>query len=540
MAAALVWLSFYFFSPSLLDKRTAENLVKSTNNKLIALNTKLSENGIDPKNLTFDVEPLVSLAKAKEERDKIIGDPVNQEFNSNNAFFQLVINYNDPKNCKSDNQFCVKIPILKISPAMVDTFQGVKYLSANGYWPIRKVNFETGAYTASALLAESSTKDLSSSDVERIRKLIDKQLSDIPSPTMTTLSVGRRLVGDIQLLCYFLFYYGLLLIVFSYAATVLPNALLRSRSSNKVQGMCVDRIPDNEKANRYWWKMRLSNEPQAQAQDIIQEDYIPSPWLSNSAVQATSHDFELFYSKLGNEFSRRIGLGLLDPVVPLTELRRIGYMALQSSPTAENVPNFIAVESDGLSETLEAKNKITQFIIWAIPTIGFVGTVLGIGDALSSTVDMQSNVLSVRAAAESQVGSNIGLAFDTTFVALVLSFFLMLAYFLLQKSQELLISQEKRSTLFEIIQPENLVQSMSSSQLQELIRIMKEQVNEAQENRVMLSLNNTSEPNSRRTSGWAVVLILVIVLLTIAALLYFIYPSLFTTVINQAKAYINL
>lgn len=389
-----------------------------------------------------------------------------RDYDSSNDFYKVVMRFK--KNTKDEQEK----EIFEVAPALslLHQYPVIEDLIQKGAWPFKQIKFGTGRYTASALLAESSTKDLSSGDIDKVRQKIDKKLTNLPSPTDNNLSLGRRLVGEIQLLCYFLFAYAVLLIIFSYLATVRPNNKLRSRSVHRVSGFCVDRFSDPKSQGRFWWQLRSESKPYPEDTNFdITEKHIRSPWMENNALRSTSEDYEKFYSELGRSFSDRIGLKLVKPLIPLTELRRIGYMALASSPSAENVPNFVSVEADGFYETYEAQNKIIHYLIWAIPTLGFIGTVLGIGDALSATVDIQSNVLSVRADAESQVGSNIGLAFDTTFVALFLSFFLMLFFYLLQKSQDTMISKEKRHTLSEIIQPENLVNTLSATSLQQVL-----------------------------------------------------------------------
>lgn len=69
--------------------------------------------------------------------------------------------------------------------------------------------------------------------------------------------------------------------------------------------------------------------------------------------------------------------------------------------------------------SVDQNYTLSRYIIWLIPTLGFIGTVLGISEALSSL-----NVTGGREAmAESLKPAlkNIGLAFNTTLVSLLLS-----------------------------------------------------------------------------------------------------------------------
>ncbi len=82
--------------------------------------------------------------------------------------------------------------------------------------------------------------------------------------------------------------------------------------------------------------------------------------------------------------------------------------------------------------TLEASNSLFRYVIWAVPSIGFVGTVRGIGSALGEADKaLAGDIASMTA--------NLGVAFNSTFVALVLSLALMLLMHILEGTQDKLI-----------------------------------------------------------------------------------------------------
>jgi len=73
-----------------------------------------------------------------------------------------------------------------------------------------------------------------------------------------------------------------------------------------------------------------------------------------------------------------------------------------------------------------------RYLVWAIPSIGFIGTVRGIGVALQRADEaLQGDI--------SGVTSALGVAFNSTLVALFISIVLMLLIHLLQGGQEGLI-----------------------------------------------------------------------------------------------------
>lgn len=84
------------------------------------------------------------------------------------------------------------------------------------------------------------------------------------------------------------------------------------------------------------------------------------------------------------------------------------------------------------SEQQESELSMLRYLVWAIPSIGFIGTVRGIGLALRRADEaLQGDI--------SGVTSALGVAFNSTLVALIISIMLMLLIHLLQSSQEGLI-----------------------------------------------------------------------------------------------------
>ncbi|MBT7245729.1 MAG: MotA/TolQ/ExbB proton channel family protein, partial [Proteobacteria bacterium] len=70
-----------------------------------------------------------------------------------------------------------------------------------------------------------------------------------------------------------------------------------------------------------------------------------------------------------------------------------------------------------------------RYIVWAIPSVGFIGTVRGISQALGQAHKAVNGDIS-------GVTANLGIAFNSTFVALVISLLIMLLLHQLQRVQE--------------------------------------------------------------------------------------------------------
>jgi biopolymer transport protein ExbB/TolQ len=87
---------------------------------------------------------------------------------------------------------------------------------------------------------------------------------------------------------------------------------------------------------------------------------------------------------------------------------------------------------------VESSFTMLRVFIWAIPILGFIGTVLGIGASVggfSESVSAAAN-LEVMKDSIGTVTSGLGVAFDTTLLALVMSIFIMFPTSSLQKAEE--------------------------------------------------------------------------------------------------------
>ncbi|MBT7437263.1 MAG: MotA/TolQ/ExbB proton channel family protein [Cellvibrionales bacterium] len=117
----------------------------------------------------------------------------------------------------------------------------------------------------------------------------------------------------------------------------------------------------------------------------------------------------------------------LIPRVLLIALHRF-----DSTKNIQDVSNAISEVLDKESDKLDSELSMVRYIAWAIPSIGFIGTVRGIGEALSQAHKaVQGDIAGVTA--------SLGVAFNSTFIALVISIFLMFIVHQLQLAQERLV-----------------------------------------------------------------------------------------------------
>lgn len=87
------------------------------------------------------------------------------------------------------------------------------------------------------------------------------------------------------------------------------------------------------------------------------------------------------------------------------------------------------VVCDSEADRLDSGLAMIRYIAWAIPAIGFIGTVRHIGDALLQAHKAVTGDIT-------NVTSSLGIAFNATFVALSLTIVLMFFLHQLQQSQE--------------------------------------------------------------------------------------------------------
>ena len=133
------------------------------------------------------------------------------------------------------------------------------------------------------------------------------------------------------------------------------------------------------------------------------------------------------------EFARQVqalpdeGQRMLIPRVLLNALRRFS--------TTRNIQDVSASSNtifESEAERLESELSMIRYISWAIPSIGFIGTVRGIGEALAQADQaVLGNI--------SGVTQSLGVAFNSTFIALLISIFLMFLVYQLQLLQERLV-----------------------------------------------------------------------------------------------------
>ena len=128
-------------------------------------------------------------------------------------------------------------------------------------------------------------------------------------------------------------------------------------------------------------------------------------------------------------------LEALRPALRNLLLPRAVFQSLTRFETTNSVQDAASANSavcTNEGERLDSELALIRYIAWAIPSIGFIGTVRGIGNALG---------LAHRAVEGDITGvtQNLGTAFNSTLIALLLSIVLMFLVHQLQLAQERLV-----------------------------------------------------------------------------------------------------
>ena len=137
------------------------------------------------------------------------------------------------------------------------------------------------------------------------------------------------------------------------------------------------------------------------------------------------------------EFSRQVQAlpedhqRMLLPRALMNAMRRFN-----STRNIQDVSSSTNTVFESEADRLESELSMIRYISWAIPSIGFIGTVRGIGEALAQADKaVQGDITGVT--------QSLGVAFNSTFIALLISIFLMFLVYQLQLLQDRLVFDSK-------------------------------------------------------------------------------------------------
>ena len=169
------------------------------------------------------------------------------------------------------------------------------------------------------------------------------------------------------------------------------------------------------------------------------------------SAQKESMLFDLLSSRLGeeitpenvNQFDRHVRDLPTRPresFLITRVLRGLEHYRVRNS--ASEVATILSSQSEIDSNAVQSSYTLLKVFIWAIPILGFIGTVQGLGVAVggfAGNLDKAQDVATLKNSL-GQTTSGLAVAFDTTFIALIMSLLLMIPASSLQKSEEDLLN----------------------------------------------------------------------------------------------------
>jgi hypothetical protein len=118
-------------------------------------------------------------------------------------------------------------------------------------------------------------------------------------------------------------------------------------------------------------------------------------------------------------------------------------LQFQASRSVDQTVSVLNSTLELISHRVDLRYSMLRYIVWVIPTLGFIGTVVGISDAIYK-VDPVSPDLK-------KITSSLGVAFDTTLVALCLSAILVFLLHAVQSKEEMSVNLAGHYTLKNLI-----------------------------------------------------------------------------------------
>jgi biopolymer transport protein ExbB/TolQ len=118
----------------------------------------------------------------------------------------------------------------------------------------------------------------------------------------------------------------------------------------------------------------------------------------------------------------------------ISRMRDIAHY-LRPGQSQESVEEHIRYLADRAADKLHGSYALVRTVTWAVPILGFLGTVIGITMAIAniSLTELQTSL--------SEVVGGLSVSFDTTALALTLSLILVFASFLVERMEQQILSE---------------------------------------------------------------------------------------------------
>ncbi len=153
--------------------------------------------------------------------------------------------------------------------------------------------------------------------------------------------------------------------------------------------------------------------------------------------------------KLGSEINSHTVGGFIDHIYKLpNRLRdslmvnriRKGMELFEKRNNNSEVATLLSAQSDIDANRITGSYALLKVFLWAIPILGFIGTVQGLSQAVSSLSAGSTDPEALKESINS-LTSGLGVAFDTTLLGLILSMIMSFPMATMQKEEEELLTE---------------------------------------------------------------------------------------------------
>jgi len=167
-------------------------------------------------------------------------------------------------------------------------------------------------------------------------------------------------------------------------------------------------------------------------------------WKQNQR-QARAAMLELFPERLGKEIHIDTVGGFIDNIYKISPSTRDSIIVnrirkalelFENRPDNSEVSSFLSTQSDIDANRSSGSYALLKVFLWAIPILGFIGTVLGLSDAVGSLSMGDNADPAALKASISNLTGGLGIAFDTTLLGLVLSLIMSFPMAAVQKQED--------------------------------------------------------------------------------------------------------
>jgi biopolymer transport protein ExbB/TolQ len=180
----------------------------------------------------------------------------------------------------------------------------------------------------------------------------------------------------------------------------------------------------------FWWAVailvfksrKLARQKQCMMFDILPEEI--SPDITRESIDQFIEHASFLRAKASDSFLTRRVLKVLEH-----------FRVRNSNPEAATV---LSAQSDVDANDVQSSYTLLKIFIWAIPILGFIGTVQGLGEAVGGFASGMGNTDDVAVLKNSlgMITKGLAVAFDTTLIALIMAIPLMFFMSAMQKAEE--------------------------------------------------------------------------------------------------------